>query len=307
MSISFEYFPPRNPEAAQRLRAVRSALRPVGASYSTVTCGAGGTSHEGTFPTVQTMLDEGLDAGCHLTCTGLNAAQLRSRLNTLKTLGCKRIVALRGDRPSGKALAHAYAHAQDLVRLIRAEHSDSFHITVAAYPEMHPESANPSLDQQHFAQKVQAGADSAITQYFFNADAYFRFVEAVAKLGVHVPIVPGIMPITNSVQLQRFSSACGAEIPRWMRVKMDELAHDPVALQDFGTEVVAALCQRLLRGGAPSLHVYTMNQSEAVLRLCRAAGLVQPEHAQERPAPQPGLATGLNTLNSTRRSSPAAR
>lgn len=270
--ISFEFFPPKTPEGAAKLRTARQALYARQPAFCSVTYGAGGSTQEGTFTTVGEILAEGVDAASHFSCIGATRASVREQLATLKAMGVKRLVALRGDLPSGYGLGGEFHYASDLVAFIRAETGNTFHIEVAAYPEFHPQARSPEADLQAFATKVKAGADSAITQYFFNADAYFRFVEDARKLGVNVPIVPGIMPITNASQLLRFSDACGAEVPRWIRLRLQGYGDDTASIQAFGRDVVASLCERLRQAGVPGLHFYTMNQSAPTLALCEALG-----------------------------------
>ena len=270
--ISFEFFPPKTPEGAAKLRTVRQALYARQPAFCSVTYGAGGSTQEGTFTTVSEILAEGVDAASHFSCIGATRASVREQLATLKAMGVKRLVALRGDLPSGYGLGGEFHYASDLVAFIRAETGNTFHIEVAAYPEFHPQARSPEADLQAFATKVKAGADSAITQYFFNADAYFRFVDDARKLGVNVPIVPGIMPITNASQLLRFSDACGAEVPRWIRLRLQGYGDDTAGIQAFGRDVVASLCERLRQAGVPGLHFYTMNQSAPTLALCDALG-----------------------------------
>ena len=270
--ISFEFFPPKTPEGAAKLRTARQALYARQPAFCSVTYGAGGSTQEGTFATVGEILAEGVDAASHFSCIGATRASVREQLATLKAMGVKRLVALRGDLPSGYGLGGEFHYASDLVAFIRAETGNTFHIEVAAYPEFHPQARSPEADLQAFATKVKAGADSAITQYFFNADAYFRFVDDVRKLGVNVPIVPGIMPITNASQLLRFSDACGAEVPRWIRLRLQGYGDDTASIQAFGRDVVASLCERLRQAGVPGLHFYTMNQSAPTLALCETLG-----------------------------------
>jgi len=271
--ISIEFFPPKTPEGVDRLRAVRRQLYALRPEFCSVTYGAGGSTQEGTFATVREILAEGMDAASHISCIGATRASMRENLATLKAMGVKRLVALRGDLPSGYGLGGEFQHASDLVAFIRAETGRDFHIEVAAYPETHPQARTPEADLQAFVAKVRSGADSAITQYFYNADAYFRFVEEAGALGVGVPIVPGIMPITSSSQLMRFSDACGAEIPRWIRLRLQAYGDDSASIRTFGLDVVTALCERLLAGGAPALHFYSMNQSAATLEICQRLGL----------------------------------
>ncbi|MDR0478806.1 MAG: methylenetetrahydrofolate reductase [NAD(P)H] [Burkholderiaceae bacterium] len=272
--ISFEFFPPKTPEGARKLCAARAQLYAAGPQFCSVTYGAGGSTQAGTFDTVRQILAEGVAAASHISCIGATRESMRANLVALRDMGVRRLVALRGDLPSGFGLGGEFQYASDLVAFIRAESGRHFHIEVACYPEMHPQARNPQDDLRAFAAKVNAGADSAITQYFFNADAYFRFVQEARKLGIAAPIVPGIMPITNAAQLLRFSDACGAEIPRWLRLRLQSLdGGDPQTIRAFGLDVVAALSQRLIDGGAPGLHCYTLNQAGPVLALCERLGL----------------------------------
>jgi methylenetetrahydrofolate reductase (NADPH) len=272
LPISLEFFPPKTPEGSEKLRAARQQLYALKPEFCSVTYGAGGSTHAGTFTTVTEILGEGVEAACHFSCIGATRARVRDQLAQLRTLGVKRLVALRGDLPSGYGIGGEFQYASELVEFIRAETGRTFRIEVACYPEVHPQAKTPQSDVEAFVRKVRAGADSAITQYFYNADSYFRFVDEVRKLGVDVPIVPGIMPITNSSQLLRFSDASGAEIPRWIRLRLQSFGDDAKSIKAFGQEVVADLCQRLERGGAPGLHFYTMNQAQATLALCEALG-----------------------------------
>ncbi|MBM3386319.1 MAG: methylenetetrahydrofolate reductase [NAD(P)H] [Betaproteobacteria bacterium] len=267
LPVSFEFFPPKTPEGAEKLRAVRQKLYALKPEFCSVTYGAGGSTQEGTFATVGEILAEGVAAASHFSCIGATKASVRAQLATLKGMGVRRLVALRGDWPSGYGAGGEFLYASDLVAFIRAETGDDFCIEVAAYPEVHPQAKSPDSDVQAFAAKARAGANSAITQYFYNADAYFRFVDAVRKLGVDIPVVPGIMPITSSSQLLRFSDACGAEIPRWIRLRLQAYGDDIASIKAFGLEVVSDLCARLVAGGVPSLHFYTMNQSVATTDL----------------------------------------
>lgn len=241
--------------------------------FCSVTYGAGGSTQEGTFGTVQEILAEGVSAASHFSCVGATRESVREQLATLKAMGVKRLVALRGDLPSGYGIGGEFHYASDLVAFIRAETGRDFHIEVAAYPEVHPQAKSVDADLQAFAAKVRAGADSAITQYFFNADAYARFVDDVHRLGLDVPVVPGIMPIMGSSQLMRFSDACGAEIPRWIRLRLQGFGEDAASIRDFGLDVVTSLCEQLRQRGVPGLHFYTMNQSAITLELCRRLGL----------------------------------
>lgn len=271
--ISIEFFPPKTPEGVDKLRAVRQQLYALKPEFCSVTFGAGGSTQEGTFSTVQAILAEGVSAASHLSCIGATRESVRAQLAILKAMGVRRLVALRGDLPSGFGIGGEFHYAADLVAFIRAETGDTFHLEVAAYPEMHPQAKSPQADLQAFAVKVRAGADSAITQYFYNPDAYFRFVEEADALGVRAPVVPGIMPINSSSQLMRFSDACGAEIPRWIRLRLQSFGDDAASIRAFGLDVVTSLCEQLRAGGAPALHFYTMNQSAAVLELCQRLGI----------------------------------
>lgn len=269
VSLSLEFFPPKTPEGAQKLRATRQQLYALKPEFCSVTFGAGGSTQDGTLAAVREILAEGVPAAPHLSCIGQTRESIRQRLADYRAAGVRRIVALRGDLPSGHGGGGEFRYASDLVAFIRAETGDHFHLEVAAYPETHPQARSPAADLDAFAAKVAAGADSAITQYFFNADAYFRFRDELAARGLHVPVVPGIMPITNSTQLLRFSDACGAEVPRWVRLRLESLGDDTASIRAFGLDVVGALCQRLLQGGAPGLHLYTMNQGAAALALAQ--------------------------------------
>lgn len=272
LPLSLEFFPPKTPEGADKLRAARKQLYALKPEFCSVTYGAGGSTHSGTFTTVSEILAEGMEAASHFSCIGATRAKVRDQLAQLKAMGVTRLVALRGDLPSGYGSGGEFQYASELVEFIRAESGKAFRIEVACYPETHPQAKSPQSDLQAFVTKVRAGADSAITQYFYNADAYFRFVDEVRKLGLDVPVVPGIMPITNSSQLLRFSDASGAEIPRWIRMRLQSFGDDTASIKAFGQEVVAQLCERLARGGAPGLHFYTMNQAQATLALCKALG-----------------------------------
>jgi methylenetetrahydrofolate reductase (NADPH) len=271
--VSFEFFPPKTPEGADKLRVVRQQLYTQRPEFCSVTYGAGGSTQEGTFGTVQEILAEGVSAASHFSCVGATRESVREQLATLKAMGVKRLVALRGDLPSGYGIGGEFHYASDLVAFIRAETGRDFHLEVAAYPEVHPQAKSVDADLQAFAAKVRAGADSAITQYFFNADAYARFVDDVHRLGLDVPVVPGIMPIMGSSQLMRFSDACGAEIPRWIRLRLQGFGEDAASIRDFGLDVVTSLCEQLRQRGVPGLHFYTMNQSAITLELCRRLGL----------------------------------
>ena len=278
--LSLEFFPAKNPENAAKLRSVRENLYPLGPEFCSVTYGAGGSTQQGTFGTLREMLAEGANAASHFSCIGASKATVREQLAELRAMGVRRIVALRGDLPAGYEAAGDFRYASDLVAFIRAEMGDIFSIEVAAYPETHPQAANPRADLDALAAKARAGANSAITQYFFNPDAYFRFRDDVEAMGLHIPIVPGIMPITNSTQLLRFSDACGAEIPRWIRLRLQSFGDDLESIRAFGMDVVTGLCEQLIAGGAPALHFYTMNQSAPTLTLCERLSLVPQIHGQ---------------------------
>ena len=272
LPLSFEFFPAKTPEGADKLRTVRQQLYARAPQFCSVTYGAGGSTQAGTFAAVREILAEGVQAASHFSCIGATKDSVRAQLAELKAMGVKRLVALRGDLPSGYGLGGEFHYASDLVAFIRAETGRQFHIEVAAYPETHPQARSPEADLQAFAAKVRAGADSAITQYFFNADAYSRFVDESRRLGLDLPIVPGIMPITGSTQLMRFSDACGAEIPRWIRLRLSGFGDDSASIRAFGLDVVSRLCEQLVAAGAPGLHFYTMNQSAATLAICQRLG-----------------------------------
>jgi methylenetetrahydrofolate reductase (NADPH) len=275
--FSVEFSPPRTDEGVQKLRATRTALAAVAPAFYSVTFGAGGSTREGTLSTTLEMHAAGLHAVPHISCVGSTRASVRELLHTYRDAGIRHLVVLRGDAPSGMTVsAGEFRYAADLVALVRADFGDWFRIEVAAYPETHPQARSPEEDVRNFVRKVQAGADSAITQYFYNDDAYLRFVDDAARFGCTVPIVPGIMPITNFTQLARFSDNCGAEIPRWIRRRLESFGDDRESIRAFGAEVVAALCQRLLAQGAPGLHFYTMNLAAPTLQLWHLAGLPTP-------------------------------
>lgn len=270
---SFEFFPPKSDEGADKLNAVRDALGAVHPAFFSVTFGAGGSTQQGTLDTVMGIQAAGYAAAPHLSCIGATADSIRSILKAYQDAGITRLVALRGDLPSGMLPNGAFRYANELVEFIRAETGDHFHIEVAAYPEFHPQAPHAEADLNNFKRKVEAGANSAITQYFFNAEAYFRFVDSCERLQLDLPIVPGIMPITNFTQLARFSDMCGAEIPRWIRKRLEGFGDDRDSIRSFGLDVVTHLCQQLLDAGAPGLHFYTMNQSAPTLALWRNLGL----------------------------------
>ena len=272
--LSLEFFPPQTDEGMTKLRATREALTPLAPEFFSVTYGAGGSTRERTFQTVFDIQQAGQSVAPHLSCIGSTAESIREILGIYRERGIRRIVALRGDLPSGMATTGEFRYANELVEFIRHETGDWFTIEVAAYPEWHPQAKSPRDDLEAFARKVRAGANSAITQYFYNAEAYFRFVDDPRKLGVDIPVVPGIMPIVSFSKLARFSDACGAEIPRWMRRKLESFGDDSEAIRAFGLDVVASLCEQLLAGGAPGLHFYTMNQAGPTLEICRRLGHV---------------------------------
>ena len=273
LPVSFEFFPPKSPEGAEKLRGVRQALYARQPEFCSVTFGAGGSTQEGTFGTVGEILAEGMAAASHFSCIGATKARVREQLAVLQTMGVKRLVALRGDLPSGYGAGGEFSYASDLVAFIRAETGDHFHIEVAAYPEIHPQARSAEADLKAYVTKVKAGANSAITQYFYSADAYARFVDDVYAMGATVPVVPGIMPITNSSQLLRFSDACGAEIPRWIRLRLQGFGDDTASIKAFGLDVVTQLCDELRSAGAPGLHFYSMNQSAPSLAVLDRLGL----------------------------------
>lgn len=271
-TISFEFFPPKTDEGIAKLRTTRQQLAQFKPAFFSVTFGAGGSTRDRTLETVLEIRSEGHAAAPHLSCIGSSRENIRAILAEYRSHGIRHIVALRGDIPSGMGEFGEFRYANELVEFIRAEHGDHFHIEVAAYPEYHPQARSAHDDLRNFAQKVKAGADSAITQYFFNADAYFAFVDEVRALGVEIPIVPGIMPITNFSQLARFSDACGAELPRWLRLKLQSYADDVPSIRALGLDVITELSERLLEGGAPGLHFYTLNQAGAVSTICQRLG-----------------------------------
>jgi len=268
--ISCEFFPPKTDEGAEKLRSTWQALKELEPTYFSVTYGAGGSTQERSFATVsEIQRDSGVHAAPHLSCIGSTRDYIRHILEDYKAQNIRRIVALRGDLPSGMRDPGELRHANELVEFIRAETGDWFHIEVAAYPEFHPQAPSARADLDAFQRKVEAGADAAITQYFYNVDSYLRFMNDCLDRGIHIPIVPGVMPITNYVQLARFSDACGAEIPRWLRKRLETYGDDLESLRSFGLDVVGELCQQLLEAGAPGLHFYSMNQVEPTLSLWR--------------------------------------
>jgi methylenetetrahydrofolate reductase (NADPH) len=270
--ISFEFYPPQTPEGVEKLAAARQRMAAVKPDFFSVTFGAGGSTQDRTLETIRQIHAEGHNAVPHLSCVGSTRDNIRALLFAYKDMGIKRIVALRGDLPSGMHSIGEFQYANELVSFIRAQTGEHFHIEVAAYPEFHPQAGSARDDMLNFKRKMNAGANSAITQYFYNADAYFRFVEETRKLGVTAPIVPGVMPIVRFSQLARFSDTCGAEIPRWMRKTMEGYGDDSESVQAFGLDVVTQLCEKLIAGGVPGLHFYTLNQSNASLEILKRLG-----------------------------------
>lgn len=271
--LSFEFFPPKTQEGMDKLHATRKQLGQLNPEFFSVTFGAGGSTRDRTLETVIEIQREGHEAAPHLSCIGSTRENILAILDEYKSHGIRHIVALRGDMPSGMASAGEFRYANELVEFIRAETGDWFHIEVAAYPEFHPQAVSAQADLANFKRKVDAGADAAITQYFYNADAYFNFVDECAAMGITIPIVPGIMPIANFTQLARFSDACGAEIPRWLRLKLQGYGDDSASIRACSLDVVTGLCERLLKGGAPGLHFYTLNQASLISTIWQRLGL----------------------------------
>ena len=271
--FSFEFFPPHTPEGAEKLAAVRKQLAALNPEFFSVTFGAGGSTQDRTIETIRQIKAEGYNAAPHISCVASRRENISAMLDEYKSMGIRRIVALRGDLPSGMGSLGELQYANELVAFIREQTGDHFHIEVAAYPEFHPQARSARDDILNFKRKMAAGANSAITQYFYNADSYFYFVDECRKLGITAPIVPGIMPIVKFAQLARFSDACGAEIPRWMRKTLEGFGDDNESGQAFGLDVVTQLCERLLAGGAPGLHFYTLNQSAPSLAIWKRLGL----------------------------------
>ncbi len=262
--VSFEFFPPKTTEGMDKLRDARNQLAKFNPEFFSVTFGAGGSTRDRTMDTVLEIQREGFQAAPHISCISSSKSEIRDLLQAYQVQGIKRLVALRGDIPSGEVSAGDFRYASELVAFIREETGNHFSVEVAAYPEFHPEARTPAADLLNLKRKVDAGANSAITQYFYNADAYFRFVDQCDALGIAVPIVPGIMPIYNITQLARFSNVCGAEIPRWLKMRLEEYGDDMASLRAFGVDVVSELCETLLAWGVPSLHFYTLNQSNII-------------------------------------------
>ncbi len=271
--FSFEFFPPKTPEGKDKLRATWRQLAALAPRFFSVTFGAGGSTREGTLETVLEIRAAGHEAAPHLSCVAATRAEIAAQLERYRAHGIRHLVALRGDLPSGVAAAGEFRYASELVAFIRETTGDWFRIEVACYPEFHPQTRAAADEVRNFKRKVDAGADAAITQYFYNADAYFRFVEDCRAAGIHVPIVPGIMPIGNFAQLARFSDACGAEIPRWMRIRLESFRDDSASIRAFGLDVVGALCAKLLAGGAPGLHFYTLNQAALTTAIWQRLGI----------------------------------
>ena len=274
LPISIEFFPPKTADGLLKLRAARRELYALAPEFCSVTYGAGGSTQQGTFDAVREIIAEGVAGAPHLSCIGTTRADVRAQLEAFRAAGVGRIVALRGDQPSGYGLAkNEFRFASDLVAFVREASGTHFHIEVAAYPEMHPQARSPQADLEAFAAKARAGASGAITQFFFNADAYFRFVDDVARLGLSIPIVAGIMTITNSAQILRFADANGSDVPRWIRLRLMSFGDDSASIRAFGLDVVTQLCDKLRAAGVPGLHFYSMNQSQAVLAICKRLGL----------------------------------
>ncbi|MGZ8251544.1 MAG: methylenetetrahydrofolate reductase [NAD(P)H] [Methylophilaceae bacterium] len=271
--ISFEFFPPKTAEGIAKLRETRKQLTLLQPKFFSVTFGAGGSTRDRTLETVLEIQSEGLEAAPHISCISSSKEEIVALLTEYRKHDIRRLVALRGDLPSGEASTGDFRHADELVAFIRQEAGDSFQIEVAAYPEFHPESRSPASDLKYFKHKVDAGANAAITQYFYNADAYFQFIDQCDALGITIPIVPGIMPIYNITQLSRFSDVCGAEIPRWLRLRLQDYGDDIASIRELGVEVVTGLCEKLLAAGAPGLHFYTLNQAGIITTIANNIGL----------------------------------
>lgn len=281
-SFSIEVFPPKTPEAISELRKTRAQLAELSPKYFSITFGAGGSTQQGTHNIALEIQNEGYEAAPHITCIGSTREKVRERLNEYRSCGIRHIVALRGDLPSSYGVLGEFHYANELVEFIRAETGDWFRIDVAAYPEMHPQAKSMNDDINNFVRKVEAGADVAVTQYFYNASAYFWFMENVQAAGVSIPVIAGIMPITNYTQLARFSDMCGAEIPRWIRLRLESYGNDLASIRAFGLDVVTELCEQLLEGGAPGLHFYSLNRAAATKEIWKRLRL---HERQERPVP----------------------
>jgi methylenetetrahydrofolate reductase (NADPH) len=275
LALSFEFFPPKTAEQQELIQRSIPKLLAFKPEYVSVTFGAGGSTLDYTVETIRKLRALGQDAAPHLSCMGGSKAEIKQLLQQYDQMGVKRIVALRGDMPSGMAASGDFTYAIDLVRFIRSEYGTRFHIEVAAYPEFHPQAESAASDMQHFINKVDAGADGAITQYFYSADAYFRFIDEARQKGVTIPIIPGIMPIANFSQLKRFSDMCGAELPRWLSKRMQGFGDDADAVRSYGTDVVAKLCEQLIAGGVDAMHFYTLNRAKATVDVLQAMGIQQ--------------------------------
>lgn len=271
--ISFEFFPPKTAEGIAKLRSARLQLAQLQPEFFSVTFGAGGSTRDRTLETVLEIQSEGYKAAPHISCISSSKEEIRSLLADYRAKGIRHLVALRGDLPSGEVSGGDFRYANELVAFIRQETGDWFEIEVAAYPEFHPEARSPASDLQYFKRKIDAGADAAITQYFYNVDAYFNFMDQCGALGIDIPVVPGIMPIYNYIQLSRFSAVCGAEIPRWLRLRLQDYGDDLPSLRALGMDVVTDLCEKLLAGGAPGLHFYTLNQAGIISTIVQRLGL----------------------------------
>ena len=282
--FSFELFPPKTENGIQNMRSTVTQLNRLAPAFFSVTYGAGGSTQEGTFASVAWLSANGIETAPHLSCIGSDRQEILEILERYRQQGIRHLVALRGDLPSGLGLGGSgeLNYANELVSLIKSQYGEQFFIEVAAYPEFHPQAASPEADLNNFKRKVEAGADGAITQYFYNADAYFRFLEDCAKRHIEIPIVPGIMPIMNFSQLARFSDNCGAEIPRWLRRRLQAFGDDLQSIRAYGVDVVSSLCEQLLSGGAPGLHFYTMNQAKASLEIWRNLRLPDAQEGDSR-------------------------
>jgi len=274
-NFSIEFFPPKTPEGVEKLRSVRARLAQLQPKYFSITFGAGGSTQQGTHDMAVEIHGEGHEAAPHITCIDSSRASIREKLQTYKSLGIRHLVALRGDLPSSYGVLGEFRYANELVEFIRDETGDWFHIDVAAYPDMHPQATCPREDMENFVRKVKSGANTAITQYFYNPDAYFRFVDEAGKAGVDIPIIAGIMPITNFAQISRFSDMCGAEIPRWIKVRLASYGDDLESIRAFGLDVVTSMCERLLAGGAPGFHFYSLNMAAATETIWQRLGLTE--------------------------------
>ena len=273
--LSFEFFPARTPKGVESLANVHSELARFDPAFFSVTFGAGGSTQDGTYNAIKSMLDAGSNAVPHLTCVGCSRDYIKSIVQSYLDIGVKRFVVLRGDLPGGMVERGYFKYAVDLIKFLRDNFGDQLHLEVAAYPDFHPESKSPSLELEHFKQKVDAGANSAITQYFYNSDSYFAYLEEASKLGIDIPITPGVMPISNYATLVRFSDTCGAELPRWIRARLEQYQDDDASLNAFGLDVVSKLCADLLAQGVGGLHFYTLNRINPVKEICHRLGFEQ--------------------------------